>query len=54
MYSPILMAYPAARIYRLIESGIEQYSLEETDHFIIMKEFVNNREIMLRGLFTTE
>ena len=49
-HSPILMAYPYAKIFKLQEHGIEECGLEETDHFIIMKEFVNNREAMLREL----
>lgn len=53
-HSPILMAYPDARILKLNESGIEECSLEETDHFIIMKEFINNREIMLRELLADD
>lgn len=53
-HSPILMAYPDARILKLNEGGIEECSLEETDHFIIMKEFINNREIMLRELLADD
>ncbi|KKO50799.1 AAA family ATPase [Paenibacillus sp. DMB20] len=49
-HSPILMAYPDARIYRLNENGIEECRLEETDHYMITKEFVNNREAMLKEL----
>lgn len=49
-HSPILMAYPDSQIYRLSQEGIAETTLEETDHFIIMKEFVNNRERMLREL----
>lgn len=53
-HSPILMAYPDARILKLNEDGIEECSLEETDHFMIMKEFVNNREMMLRELLADD
>lgn len=49
-HSPILMAYPDSRIYQLTPEGIAETTLEETEHFIIMKEFVNNRERMLREL----
>lgn len=49
-HSPILMAYPDSRIYQLTPDGIAETTLEETEHFIIMKEFVNNRERMLREL----
>ncbi|MFD1177323.1 AAA family ATPase [Paenibacillus puldeungensis] len=53
-HSPILMAYPDSLIYQLTAEGIRQVSLEETDHFIIMKEFVNNRERMLKELLARE
>ncbi len=49
-HSPILMAYPDSILYDLAESGIEMKKLEETDHFLITKEFINNRQRMLREL----
>lgn len=30
--------------------GIRMVKLEDTDHYIVMKEFLNNREGMLREL----
>jgi predicted ATPase len=50
-HSPILMAYPDSIIYNLTPDGIEVQVLEETDHFLIMKEFLNNKDKMLRELF---
>lgn len=50
-HSPILMAYPDSILYNLTPDGIETRQLEETDHFIIMKQFLNNRERMLGELF---
>ncbi|WP_227793598.1 AAA family ATPase [Paenibacillus guangzhouensis] len=50
-HSPILMAYPDSVIYQLTPDGIERTTLEETEHFIIMKQFVNNKERMLDELF---
>ncbi|WP_438447852.1 AAA family ATPase [Gorillibacterium sp. sgz5001074] len=50
-HSPILMAYPDSVLYNLTVDGIEARKLEETDHYIIMKQFLNNRERMLRELF---
>ncbi|WP_138756485.1 AAA family ATPase [Paenibacillus sinopodophylli] len=50
-HSPILMAYPDSVIYNLSAEGIERMALEETDHFILMKQFINNREKMLHELF---
>ena len=53
-HSPILMAYPDAVIYNLTPDGIERISLEETDHYMLMKQFINNRERMLQELFLEE
>ncbi|ALS25307.1 AAA family ATPase [Paenibacillus naphthalenovorans] len=50
-HSPILMGYPDALMYNLTDKGIEQITLEETDHYIIMKQFLLNRERMLKELF---
>ncbi|MDR6884658.1 AAA family ATPase [Bacillus sp. 3255] len=50
-HSPILMAYPDSILYNLKPDGIESLSLEETEHYVIMKEFVNNKEKMLNQLF---
>lgn len=41
-HSPILLAYPNAKIYQFSESGIEQVSYEETEHFRVTKDFLNN------------
>lgn len=49
-HSPIIMAYPDSVIYQLTPEGIRQAALEETDHFVIMKEFMNYPERMLREL----
>lgn len=39
-HSPILMACPDAELLRLDKSGLYPVSLEETDHFRLMREFV--------------
>jgi predicted ATPase len=38
-HSPILMAYPNARLLRLSQSGLEPTTVEETDHFRLMRDF---------------
>ncbi|UUZ92206.1 AAA family ATPase [Paenibacillus sp. P25] len=53
-HSPILMAYPDSIIYQLSEEGIRQVTLEETDHYIITRQFLNKREKMLEELFQPE
>jgi predicted ATPase len=41
-HSPILMAYPAARLLRLSKYGLEPIAVEQTDHFRLMREFCAN------------
>lgn len=49
-HSPILMAYPNATIYNLSEEGIKSISYEETEHYRITRDFLNNRETYLHAL----
>ncbi|MEF3306149.1 AAA family ATPase [Paenibacillus sp. GYB003] len=50
-HSPIVMAYPDSFLYHLTPDGIETKTLEQTDHYIIMKQFLNNKEKMIGELF---
>jgi len=38
-HSPMLMAYPDARLFRLWKYGLEPVSIEQTDHYRVMREF---------------
>src|ERR1700726_4973943 len=38
-HSPMLMAYPAARLLRLSKYGLEPVRVSETDHYRLMREF---------------
>jgi predicted ATPase len=38
-HSPMLMAYPNARLLRLTKHALEPVTVEETDHFRLMREF---------------
>jgi len=49
-HSPILMAYPNAYIYGFSEHGIERLTLEETEHYQVMHDFVMNPKRMLDEL----
>ena len=51
-HSPILMGYPGADILLLDEDGIRRVDYEDTEHYFITREFLLNRERMLRELFT--
>ena len=53
-HSPILMAYPNARIYLFSETGIREVTYEDTDHYRVARDFLNYREQMLRVLFEDE
>lgn len=48
-HSPIIMAYPHALIYE-IKKEIQQVEYEETEHYQIMKSFMNNTDGMLKIL----
>jgi predicted ATPase len=41
-HSPILMAYPNAWIYQIGTAGLERVSLEETEHYVVAKRFLND------------
>lgn len=49
-HSPILMAFPNARIYQLTEDGIEATDYRDTEHFRITKQFLDDPERMLHYL----
>lgn len=53
-HSPILMAYPDSVIYYLTSDGLEERTLESTDHFVIMREFLNNKERILGELLAED
>src|ERR1700675_3587474 len=38
-HSPMLMAYPQARLLRLTKHGLEAVTVRETDHYKVMREF---------------
>ena len=50
-HSPILMAYPNARIYRLGSDGIAQVTYEETEHYRITRDFLNSPDRFFKTLF---
>ncbi len=49
-HSPILMAYPDAIIYVCTPDGLERTEYEDTEHFQVSRDFLMNRERMLRVL----
>jgi predicted ATPase len=53
-HSPILLAYPHAKIYQLSEEGIREVNYTDTEHFQITRDFLNRHERMLELLLTAE
>ncbi len=51
-HSPIIMAYPDSYIYE-IGDGIRKVRYEETEHYQIMRAFINNKDRMLKELLRT-
>ncbi len=43
-HSPVLMAYPQARLLRLSKYGLEPVTVRETDHYKVMREFCEDPE----------
>jgi len=53
-HSPILLAYPNASINVLEENEIKLTAYEETEHYIITKQFLDNPQKMLKYLLKDE
>ena len=49
-HSPLLMAYPEARIFRCSATGIEEIAYEDTDHFRVTRDFLADPQGMLKTL----
>lgn len=49
-HSPIIMGYPDAVILQITDTGIEITKYEETEHYIVTKEYINNRQRILKVL----
>jgi predicted ATPase len=41
-HSAMLMAYPNARLLRLTKYGLEPVTVEQTDHYKVMREFCDD------------
>jgi predicted ATPase len=51
-HSPILMAYPDARIYRFSNRGINPIAYEDTENVRVTRDFLADPEAMIRRLLT--
>jgi predicted ATPase len=50
-HSPILMAYPGAKILQVSQHGLEEVAYEDTEHYQITRNFLNRHEMMIEQLF---
>lgn len=48
-HSPMLMAYPNARLLRLSKYGLEPIRVEDTDHFKVWREFCEDPATFVQG-----
>jgi predicted ATPase len=53
-HSPILMAYPGAKIYLLDGTGFTEVRYEDTEHYAVTKDFLNDPERVLRRLLADD
>jgi predicted ATPase len=53
-HSPILLAYPHARIYEFSERGIRETAYQETEHYQVTRNFLNGHDRMLELLLGEE
>ncbi len=49
-HSPILMAYPDSTIYECTAAGVTETEYEETEHYQVTRDFLMNKERMLKIL----
>jgi predicted ATPase len=53
-HSPILLAYPNAKIFFLDDDGISEISYEETEHYVVTKNFLNNHKKLLQTILSDD
>jgi predicted ATPase len=53
-HSPILLAYPRAKIILFDEKGLTEVKYEETEHFYITRDFLNNYPRRLEKLLSDD
>lgn len=53
-HSPILMAYPGAKIYLLDESGFTEVRYKDTEHFVVTRDFLSNPDRTLATLLSDD
>jgi len=49
-HSPIILAYPSAKIYEITPTSLDVVDYKETEHYILTKTFLDSPEYMLNKL----
>jgi predicted ATPase len=53
-HSPILLSYPRAKILQFDGSGITEVAFEDTEHYAVTRDFLNNYPRRLEQLLAEE
>jgi predicted ATPase len=53
-HSPILLAYPGAKIYQFHSEGISEVAYEDTEHYAVTRDFLNHTERRLQQLLSDD
>ncbi len=53
-HSPIILGYPDADIWQVSKFGLEKVAYEDTEHFQITRQFLNNRDVVLDVILDDE
>jgi predicted ATPase len=53
-HSPILLSYPHAKIVLFDKAGLSEVAFEDTEHFAVTRDFLNNYPRRLEQLFEDE
>lgn len=53
-HSPILLSYPHAKIIQFDRSGLSEVAYEDTEHFAVTRDFLNNYPRRLEQLLSDE
>src|SRR5262249_26570706 len=53
-HSPILLAYPKARIIQFNDTGLAEIRYEDTEHYGVTRDFLSNYERRLEQLLSDE
>lgn len=53
-HSPILLAYPHARIVQFDASGVSEIAYEDTEHYVVTRDFLNHHERRIEQLLADD